>query len=177
MSFFIITSAVFFLNCEKKTETVFITPNISVALPANYEKIISNSKSSVITNPELIVENKIYGYMATIKNDDIFISDLSTNEFDTLSLEQKKEKLNPNIKGFMRGFSGNKLTHKDTIIHGLVQSDFSFEFKKKDRLFIVYGKLIIQENNLLFLNYSSKIPITNKSIKEKDHFFKSIQFK
>ena len=120
MSFFIITNTVFFLNCEKKTETVFITSNISVELPANYEKIISNSKSSVITNPELIVENKIYGYMATIKNDDIFISDLITNEFDTLSLEQKKEKLNPNIKGFMRGFNGNKLIHKDTIIHGLL---------------------------------------------------------
>ena len=93
MSFFIITNTVFFLNCEKKTETVFITPNISVELPSNYEKIISNSKNSIITNPELTVENKIYGYTASIKNDDIFIGNLFTNEFDTLSLEQKKEKI------------------------------------------------------------------------------------
>lgn len=177
MSFFIIACIVFFTDCKRKTETVFLTPNISVELPVNYKKDIRTSKSSEISNPELIIQLNSYNYSATINNDDIFIGNLINNEFDTLSIQEKKEKIIPNLKGYVRGINGNKLIHKDTIINELALNDFSFEVEQKDTLFIIYGRLIIQDTNLLIFNYKSKIPITNRSLKDKDRFFESIKIK
>ena len=94
----------------------------------------------------------------------------------TLSNDSIK-KIGPNLNGFVRGFEGTNLARKDTIINGLLQSDYSFEKKQMDTLFIVHGRLIIQDSNVWFFNYMSKIPVTNNSLESKDRFFKSIQIK
>jgi len=164
-------------NCKQETETVFITPNISVNLPNNYKYFISHSTGSYRTNPELIVKNKLYNYRAIVNQDEIIMSNTITDEFDTLGLNEKKAKLkNSFTKGFVKGFNGIKLTSEEKEINGLAQSEFNFEFEKKDTLFVLYGRLIIQDTNLIFIGYKTKLPSTNRSIKNKDDFFKSIKY-
>lgn len=160
-------------NCKKDTETVVITPNISVELPKNFEFFEKQAISTVQSIPDTIL-SKSYNFRATIHGDDIFISKVIDKAFDTLSLEQQKAKLAPNLKGYVRGFQGNNLVHKDTIIQDWVQSDLSFEAKLTDTPYMIYCRLIIQDSNLVFMNYMAKLPMTKQSIKDKDHFFKSI---
>ena len=164
-------------NCKKETETVFITSNISVELPNNYKYFVSHSTSSVTTNPELIVKNKLYNYHAIVNQDEIIMSNTITDEFEALDLNEKADKLkNSFTKGFMKGFNGSKLISKEKEINELAQSEFNFEFEKKDTLFVLYGRLIIQDTNLIFIGYKTKLPSTNNSIKNKDEFFKSIKY-
>ena len=77
----------------------------------------------------------------------------------------------------MRGFEGTNLAHKDTVINGFPQSDYSFEKKQMDTLYMVHGRLIIQDSNVWFFNYMSKVPLTNNALKSRDRFFKSIKIK
>lgn len=161
-------------NCKKETDTVVITPNISVELPKNFEYFESNNTSTVKTNPDTIILSKSYNYSASLNGDDIFISKTIESAFDTLSLEQQKAKLAPNLKGYVGGFQGANLVHKDTIMQDWVQSDLNFEVKLTDTPSIIYCRLIIQDSNLVFINYMAKLPLTKQSIKDKDHFFKSI---
>lgn len=177
LSFFIITSMVLFTDCKSKTETVFITPNISVELPNNYKYFVSHSTESDKTNPELIGKQKHYNYKARINNDDIIIGNMITDEFDTLDLNEKIAKLkNDFTKGFARGFNGSNLTSEEKEINELAQSEFNLEFKKNDTLFILYGRFIVLDTNLIFLGYKTKLPSTKGSIKDKDKFFKSIKY-
>lgn len=166
-----------FTGCKKTSKTVYLSPNISVELPDNFRKHISNSNSSSVSDSVQIIQSKTYTYTATINHDEIFIGNTTSTAYDTLSLDQKKEKIAPNLNGFVRGFEGTNLARKDTIINGLPQSDYSFEKKQMDTLFIVHGRLIIQDSNVWFFNYMSKIPVTNNALKSRDRFFKSIQIK
>jgi len=81
-----------------------LTPNISVKLPDNFRKQISNPNGSTISDPEHIIQSKTYTYTATINHDEIFIGNTTSTAYDTLSLDQKKEKIVPNLNGFVRGF-------------------------------------------------------------------------
>lgn len=174
---YLIISTLYFTSCNKQTETVFITPNISVELPVNYKKYVSKSLSSDITDSLKKIEMEHDTYRAKINNDEIFIGNLINNDFKTFNIKEKKEKLIPNLNGFVRGFNGYKLMHKDTIIKQLVQSDFTFEIDQNDTLSIIYGRLIIQDSYLLFFNYKTKLPINSSSIINKDDFFNSIKYK
>ena len=177
ISFLIIAGMLIFTDCNKTTKTVYLSPNISVELPDNFRKQISNSNGSSASDSDQIIQSKTYTYTATINHDEIFIGNTTSTAYNTLSLDQKKEKIGPNLNGFVRGFEGTNLARKDTIINGLPQSDYSFEKKQMDTLFIVHGRLIIQDSNVWFFNYMSKIPVTNNALKSRDRFFKSIQIK
>jgi hypothetical protein len=175
---FLFASVLLFTSCKKETETVFITPTISVDLPANYNSFLSHSTSSVITNPDVKKEHKNYNYRADINNDEIFITNLITDEFDSLNVNERIVRIKKGgLKGIVRGFNGRNLIHEEQIINGLAQSEFSFESEMVDTLYFIYGRLIIQDSNFVVLGYRTMMPVSNISIKEKDEFFKSLQFK
>ena len=177
LSLFLISIFILVTDCKRKTQRVAITPSISVELPINYKKNISHSTGYDKTNPDLIVKSTHDNFRARIYKDEVFISNTITKEFDTLNVEEKKERIKINLKGYMRGFNGRKLIQEEKIINGIAQGNFSFEVEIMDTLFMIYGRLIIQDTNFLILNYKTSMQITNRSIKEKDIFFKSIQFK
>lgn len=167
-------------NCKKETETVLITPNISVELPKNYEYFVSHSTATDRTNPELITNHKNYNYASTINSDEIFVSKMITDEYDGLDFNEKTGKLKILTKGFAKGYVSSTvidLTSKEKEINGVAQSDFNFKFEENDNLFILYGRLIMQDTNFIWLGYRTKLPSTNGSIKNKDKFFKSIKYK
>ena len=180
MSFLIIVGIIFLTDCKRDTERVAITPNISVELPSNYKKNVSHGTSSLITNPELKVKSKLYYYRGRINEDEVIIIKTITKEFDNLNVEKKKERIKPLLEGYVRAINGRDLIHKEIhkekSINGIAQGDFRYEAEIKDSLFIVFGRLIIQDTNLLFLNYRSKMPVTMSSIKEKENFLKSIKY-
>jgi hypothetical protein len=166
-------------NCKKEKETVLITPNISVELPENYKYFVSHSTGSDRTNPDLIINYENYNYAATINNDEIFITKRITDEYDGLDFNEKAAKLKIFTKGFARGFASSTVidpTSKEKEINGLAQSEFNFNFEENDNLFILYGRLIIQDTNLILFGYKTKFPSTNGSIKDKDEFFNSVKY-
>jgi hypothetical protein len=177
IALFLIASTILLSACKKEMETVFITPTISVDLPVDYQNFVSHSTSSVITNPNVKKEHKNYNYRARINDDEVFITNLITDEFDTLNVDQRIKRINKGVlKGFVRGFKGRNLIHDEQIINGLAQSEFSLESEMRDTLYFIYGRLIIQDTNFVVIGYKTMMPVSDISIRDKDNFFKSIKY-
>jgi hypothetical protein len=94
ISVILISFTVLLIACKKEFKTVFVTSTISVDLPVDYQNFVSHSTSSVITNPDVKKEHKNYNYRARINNDEVFITNLITDEFDTLNLGERLERIN-----------------------------------------------------------------------------------
>ena len=160
----LIISALAFTQCKNNTERVLLTSDISVKLPVNY-KMMKDT-----------IENRTL-FTAMNNHDEIFIAKIIIEKLDTLSLDEKKESIVKNLYGFMKPFGGEKLTSTEKLIGETVQSDFRFEFAKKDLTFVIFGNLIVKETDFIILSYKTQKPISNRSIKEKDIFLKSIIIK
>jgi hypothetical protein len=113
---FLFATTVILTTCNNDRQTVFVTPNISVELPADYNSFVSHSTSGVITNPEVKKEHNNYNYRAKFNNDEVFITNLITDEFDTLNVDERIERTNKGVvKGIVRGFNGRNLIHESKL--------------------------------------------------------------
>lgn len=112
-----------------------------------------------------------------INSDEVFIGKVIEKEIDALSLEEKRESNINNIHGYMKPFNGRKLESSEKVIGEILQSDFNFEFDKKDISFIIFGRIIQQDTNLLILSYKTMTPVSTSAINEKGRFFKSVKYK
>ena len=163
-------------GCKKKTETVFVTPKISVELPSNFKYFESQSTSSEKGKPGIELSTQ-FNYRVSINDkDDIMVTKMVTHEYDTLDISEKREILKKGNKAFVRGFNGRNLTSSEKEINGMVQSDFSFEFGTNDSLFRQFGRFVIQDSNLVYFGYIHSLPPLKRSFKIKDQFFKSIKY-
>ncbi len=161
----ILTSIVLLISCNRQTERVALTPNISVVLPVNY-KTINDVKKAKGTS-----------YIARYHNDEIFVSKLILKEIDKLSLEDKKELIKTNLFSFMKPLNGINLISSEEEIGDILQNNFSFEQNRKDSSFIVFGKLILEDTNFLMISYKTMNPISNSSANDKERFIKSMKYK
>ncbi len=161
-----ITSMVLLISCTRQTESVALTPNISVKLPVNHKmaKQVHGNK-----------EYTLYGAM--VNNDKIFISQNVEIDLDTFSLEEKKAANMLNIHRYMETFNGRNLENSEKIIGSLLQSDFNFEFDKTDTTFMIFGRLILQDSVIIILSYESVFPVSTRSANDKEKFFNAIKYK
>ncbi len=161
----LIACILFFISCNKHTERVTITPDISVKLPVNYKMA-----KQVHSNREWTL------YGAMLNSDEIFIGASIEKGFDTLSLEEIKERNIKNMQAYMKPYNARKFESSEKVIGEILQSDFNFEFDQKDTSFIIFARIIQQDTNFLTLSYKTMIPVSNKSINNKERFFKSMKY-
>ncbi len=154
-----------FAACNKKSERVALTPNISVKLPANY-----GMKKQVQNN----INWTFYGAM--INQDEILIGKFVDKKIDTISIEKKKESGIKNMEAFMKPYNARKLESSEKIVGDLVQNDFNFEFDQKDTSFAIFAKLIQVDSTMLILSFKTLSPISEISLKDKTQFFKSVRY-
>lgn len=163
-TFLLIISAFAFIQCKNNTERVSLTSDISVKLPVKYTKT-----KDTIENMTL--------FTAMNNHDEIFIAKVIIEKLDTFSLDEKRGSIVKNLNCFMKPLNGKNLINNERVIGETVQSDFSFEFDKKNLTFVIFGNLIVKETDFIILSYKTQKPISNRSKKEKDIFFKSIIIK
>lgn len=162
---FLIVSIISLSCSNRNTTRVSLTQSISVEIPVNYK----------MTQDEIQYKKTIY--IATFNYGEIFITNVTINGLDTLSLDEKKKHIETNLQSFMKPFNGRNLKSIDSEVNGVTESDFNFEFDKKDKSFIIFGRIILQDSNYLFLTYKSLMPVIDSSLDDKEFFFNSIKYK
>ncbi len=161
MIFLVLIIFTFCKSDHSLTQKVQITDNISVLLPENFVKLGS--------------EDEGLSYKSNLNSAMLFVYRLNVPEYDSMSLDQKKDLMAINVTRFLEPFNGKLLIRKDTLIGNLVQSDFEFEIVNPTLSEYGVGKFIAIDNDFICFVYQS---LKNKLKSNEDlqvNFFESIK--
>lgn len=163
---FFLASIFTLTNCNPPNVKVLLTSAISVALPANYQKV-QQAAADTITQYKVRVNN----------NDHIIVTSSEIKGLDTLRSDGRETFMDYNLRGYMRAFKGSNLvtTRQDT--SNLSQTDFRFDFDKEGVPYTLFGRVLLDRTHFLIFSYQAPQPVSNSSIDNKNQFLNSIQCK
>jgi hypothetical protein len=154
-----------FTGCSRNYETVEIAPDVFLKLPVNYT--IAEDKNLV---PQI-------HYEAKFENDKISVFRLPADEFDTLSLEQKRQVVKSYIKSSVPTYNVTKVDTSDTILGDILQIDMNIDYDKGNSQFRDFTRFYILKNDMIAIMYQTNRPVSKNSEITRNRIFNSLKVK